>query len=228
VIPGTTTFLRQFFPEFKADEVAEKCVGKEKYAGLDAEQIKALWKQEALRGMSEGTNVHAYAEYKYNPELPRPEPISERCERLFLAVDNAVKRLDKWFEFVAAEKIVFSTDLDIAGIIDLLMRDRENGEIVILDWKQNKQINTDNPWQKALEPISHLDDCDLVKYNLQLAVYKKILVHERYFDWATPGYRMGLIHLLPGGQMVNIKLDNMDKEVDRLFEHTKNNQLCLF
>jgi PD-(D/E)XK nuclease superfamily protein len=225
-IRGVTGFYSQFFPVFETDKVAEKCAGKGKYAGMDVEQIKIAWKEESDRGKTEGTNVHAYAEHKFNPTIPKPEPLSERCERLFVSVDNTVEKLNRWFEFIAAELIVFSVLLDIAGTIDLVMRDKENQDIIILDWKQNKEIKTDNPWQKALPPIAHLDDCDIVKYNIQLAIYEKILKYEQYYD--APNHRLGLIHLLPNGQAINIRLNNMDREVDVMFEHAKKKQISLF
>jgi len=108
--------------------------------------------------------------------------------------------------FDAAEKIVFSPELGIAGTIDLLLFDQwsKGAEFVIVDWKQNGSLSTSNKWDTAKPPISHLESTDLVKYALQLNLYRFILRYEGYFPQATD-IRMALIHLTENGnQLIRI------------------------
>ena len=198
VLISSTTFIDEFFPHFDADKIAPLCVGKAKYQGMTAEQIKVSWEANAKRARDEGTNVHEYAQCLW-AGLSRPKPISERSRFLFDQVDKAGKKLmDRGFEFVDAEKIIFSPELEIAGMIDLLLYDPRTRDYVIIDWKQNETISVENKWDNAKPPISHLEASDYVKYSLQLNLYRFILRYEGYYPHA-PHIRMALIHLTENG-----------------------------
>jgi hypothetical protein len=200
VLVSATTFIDRFFPKFDADQMAPRCVGKPKYPGMTADEIKASWEANAKRARDEGTNVHEYAQCLWEGQK-RPIPISDRRHLLFEQVDKAGQNLkDRGLSFVAAEKIVFSPELGIAGTIDLLLFDQrsEGMEFVIVDWKQNGSISTSNKWDTAKPPISHLESTDLVKYGLQLNLYRFILRYEGYIPHAV-NIRMALIHLTETG-----------------------------
>lgn len=218
-----TTFVGKFFPKFDMVAVSEQCAAGDnpKYAGRDPQEIRAEWKAEGKRGSSEGDNTHEYAEGVMAGWKPweLPEPISERCKALFRQVNRITKFLKSKYQFIAAEKIVFSPLLGIAGMIDLLMFDPATQEILILDWKQNKGISTENFHQKALEPIDHLQDTHISKYSMQLSLYQHILIRERYYPQAK-GYRRALIHLTPDN-VRPIKLDDHNYEIKELIKYDK-------
>ena len=198
VLVSSTTFIDDFFPHFDADKIAPLCVGKPKYQGMTAEEIKVSWEANAQRARDEGTNVHEYAQSLW-AGLKKPKPISERSQRLFEQVDKAaIKLMDRGFKFVDAEKIIFSPELEIAGMIDLLLYDPQTRDYLIVDWKQNETISVENKWESAKPPISHLESCDYVKYSLQLNLYRFILRYEGYFPHSR-GIRMALIHLMENG-----------------------------
>ena len=56
-----------------------------------------------------------------------------------------------------------------------------NGKINIIDYKTNKEIkekgyvNWEGISDKMFNPISHLDNCNLIHYNLQLSIYAYII-----------------------------------------------------
>jgi len=195
---SVTTIIGDHFPKFNAKTMATKCSKKVggKYHGMKPGEILDMWQAEAERGRDEGTNVHEYAEWLISGKTQgRPtRPISERCERLFVQAEKAVAGLLKRFTFIAAEMIVFSPGTGLAGMIDLLMYDPLKNEIIILDWKQNKEIVTDTMYDKTgLPPIEHLDDTDFNHYGLQLSTYQYIMECNGYFPGKT--YRRALIHL---------------------------------
>jgi hypothetical protein len=195
VLVSATTFIDRFFPKFDMDRMAPRCVGKPKYSSMTADEIKASWEANAQRARDEGTNVHEYAQYLWDRIRP-PQPISERCHLLYQQVDAATKNLkDCNWSYVAAEKIIFSPELGIAGTIDLLLFNTSKvGEFLILDWKQNGTISTSNKWETAKPPIGHLEATDLLKYSLQLNLYRFILRYEGYYPLARD-IRMALVHL---------------------------------
>jgi len=218
VLNGATTFIKGYFLEFDADKWAPRTAKKRK---TTTEAILAEWAEKAERGRNEGTNVHEYAEImmlrKFRPNEPTnplPQPLSGRCEDLFMVVDKAIDWLAKYYDLVDVEKIVFSPRLKISGIIDLLMRNEDG--LCILDWKQNRKIKNSNPFQNALGPLNHLEDHDLNKYTLQLNVYRRILMEERYYpdiDYID----MKLIHLTQEGYFP-MNLREMDLEISAMFK----------
>jgi len=219
-----TSFIRPFFPKFDAISISIKCAAGTNplYAGRDPKDIRAEWWAEAQRGSSEGDNVHEYAEFWASPPGQSIKPISARCALLFKQVDIANRvLLAKGFILIANEMIVFSPGLKIAGTVDKIMWDPATQEIIILDWKQNKEIKYRNQYKKnnGLFPIEHLEGSDISKYTLQLSLYQYIIIRENYFPQAR-GYRRALIHLLPDN-VVPIKLEYFEYEILELIKFNK-------
>ena len=197
-LQSVTTFIGSYFPKFDTEKMAVKCAGKKpKYTGMTAEDIKEAWADEAHRGQTEGTNTHAYAECLLNGWFDRlPVPRSEREAMLFKQVARSVISLEERFQFVSSEEIIFSPKLGIAGTMDLLMLDGESGDLIILDWKQNKEISMSNRWENGYPPVDHVEASDYAKYSLQLNLYEKILREEKYYQsLGYRGVRKALIHL---------------------------------
>ena len=219
---SVTSLTKQFFESFNAESQAIKCSkgSNPKYAGRNPDDILAEWEAERLRGSSEGDNVHAYAEAVMmergdirSPIDPMPEPISGRCGKLFAQVDRAIEYLTGpscRLNFVAAEMIVFSPELLLSGMIDLIMY-HPWGTLWILDWKQNKKITAHNQWRTGRGPLSHLEDTDINKYTLQLSIYQYLIKKERYFPYVKE-IKRALIHLSEEAYRI-LPLQYFDREV---------------
>ena len=219
-----TSFSKPFFLQFNAIEISIKCSkgNNPKYSGRSPEEIRAEWAAEGKRGSSEGDNAHEYAEGVMSGwELSRlAYPISERCLLLFCQVRRIADFLLKKYVFVAAEMIVFSPELKIAGMVDLIMWDPIAKEILIIDWKNNKNTPTTiNTFQSGLPPIDHLQQTDINKFSLQLSLYQYIIIKENYFPDAV-GYRRVLIHLTPT-DAIPIKLEYFEYEITELLKYDK-------
>lgn len=212
-----TTFIGKFFAKFDSEKIAQKCAGQGKYEKMTAQEILDTWAKEGERGRTEGTCAHAYADARLRVD-PLPEPISERCVGLFKSVDLGLEKLLKHYEYVASEIIVFDLATLIAGTIDLVMYDRPNKRLLILDWKNNKQIKTNNPYQRAFKPIDYLEDCDLIKYSLQLNLYKKLVLKRNYFEDKLDFYTadLGLIHLQPNMTPIMIRVNDYMDEINKM------------
>jgi len=101
------------------------------------------------------------------------------------------------------------------------MQDKETGEILLLDWKTNKEISTTNFFQTAFPPIDHLQDTHISKYSLQLSLYQTIIVKENYYPNAK-GFRQALIHFRPEAPRPNvIQLEYYDYEIKEMIRHAK-------
>lgn len=215
-----TTVIKPFFPKFDPVAVSVKCSkgSNPKYAGREPEEIRSEWIAEGQRGSREGDNLHEYAEGLISgwPVHKLPKPISERCEQLFIHARKITAWLNKKYQFIEAEKIVFSPELKIAGMIDLLMWDQIRQEILILDWKQNKEITDQNFHQNAHSPIEHLEDTHVNKYALQLSLYQCLLQRENYYPKAK-GFRRALIHITPETVMP-IQLEFYEYEIKEMLK----------
>jgi hypothetical protein len=131
-----TSFFKPYFPKFDAPAIAEKCSKgtNPKYAGRDPREIMAEWKAEGQRGTDEGDNVHLYAEvWPESGGNPDIQPISERCAALFQQVDEVFFDLilNRGYQVIASEKIIFSPELLVAGTIDLILVDPAKNKIII-------------------------------------------------------------------------------------------------
>lgn len=215
-----TTFVGSFFPKFDAVSVSEKCSrgNNPKYAGRTPEDIRAEWAAEGERGSSEGDNAHCYAEGKMSswPEDKLPKPISERCVKLFNQIERITRWLKNKYKFIEAEKIIFSPDLGLAGMVDLIMLDPRTGEILILDWKTNEELSSKNFFQSAFSPIEYLQDTHINKYTLQLSLYQFLLDREGYFPDAK-GFRRALIHLTPDS-VLPVKIKDYTFEIKEMIK----------
>ena len=189
-LTGVTTFIKKFFPKFDADKIAKEVAAKR---GVTPESLKAEWKQKAL----DGDNVHEYSEYIFG-NGKKTNPINERTEKLRMQLVNVASELKKkGYVSFATEKIIFSSSLGLSGIIDLIMTKQPDGKYLIIDLKTSETLTLYNPFQNAFNPISYLEDANLIHYSLQLNLYQYILESENYFDFEPNiEFKKIIVHLM--------------------------------
>ena len=79
---------------------------------------------------------------------------------------NWLQKVQKKGKIIVTELPVFNTQFKVAGILDGIVDFSNN--LVLIDWKTNKKFTTDGHWGCGIGPLSHLQDCHLVKYSLHL------------------------------------------------------------
>ena len=170
---SVTSLASKYFEPFNKLEVAKRLVETNvKYFGMTVEQLIAQWDQ----SRDFGTLVHNNIESYINKETY--ESISE--------VTHAIKWMKKFknlSEFIFYPEVkIFSTELKIAGTIDLLAHDTKRDTFIIVDWKTSKSISkTSFGGKMGTHSITkHLMDCKFVHYSLQLSFYRYLL--ESYYD----------------------------------------------
>lgn len=180
---SVTSFIGNFKQPFDADTIAAKSAKnrKSKWYGMTPEEIKAAWKAEANRATTLGTWYHNCRE-KDICEL-------DTMERMGLTVP-VVKPIEiegikyspeqKLTDGVYPEHLVYLKSAGLCGQSDLV--EVIDGHVHITDYKTNKEIKTEGytNWQgvtqKMLAPVSHLDDCNLNHYTLQLSMYMYMIL----------------------------------------------------
>ena len=109
-----------------------------------------------------------------------------------LAVEWIKDKIDSKYDLLS-EVIVYSKELELAGTIDLLLFDKEDGSYKIIDWKTSRRIFTSSYNSKVgiYEASSNLMDCNFIHYSLQLSLYQYLL--ENYYDINVTG--SAIVHI---------------------------------
>lgn len=183
---SVTTFVGKFEPEKDWDLIAANAIKKNKdgkYTGKTIEDLRAEWKYAGDYACALGTMVHSVMELGWqNKEFYPDERIFKNfpgMEEDFkfrkLKAKSILKTLKQTYVPLKNEFIVYDTDWKLCGTIDFLAYNKEKDCISILDWKTNKKWDYNNKYQKMVGPFSHMDDCNINHYELQLNTYKAIL-----------------------------------------------------
>lgn len=185
-----TSLIHDYFPQFDAAKVAARVAPKR---GKTVPELLQEWAEAGEDACDYGTRTHENCEYRMKG---MPEPNTARDDRERITFANAVAVVD-WlkskYQFVAAEKILFSPRCFVAGTVDLLMAD---GTVLwILDYKTNKAIKRTG-YDKGLGPLAHLSNCNFEHYAMQLSLAEVIAKMEGYIPRDTVCHR-ALIHFPP-------------------------------
>ena len=213
---SATTFIEEFFPLFDEYNISKRYAKKH---GRTQQDVLAEWKAINEESILQGSNVHLYCENKLtNKELP--EPRNEKEVNIFKVADIGIAGLLDEYELVESEKIIFSEKYKLAGTVDLIMRNKYNGKILLFDWKTNKKIVKDSYWKEyGFNPLSHLENVNFNHYSLQLNLYKWMLLEEKYYDEIE---EMKIVHLIDS-KSVWYDIEDMQREISDMvhYEHNK-------
>ena len=183
---SSTGFIHKFFEKFNKYKVAAKLLKMPKYKGRTREDLFNEWKEASNRG----TNIHSELEhFVLKGTLPETIPGKFGVQWLESSVPKNCALL--------SEIIIYSKELKIAGMVDLLIFDPEDNSYTLVDWKTNKKINITSYKGKTgiLSATENVEDCNFNHYSLQLSLYRYIL--ENYYDLTIKNQY--LIHLTDSG-----------------------------
>ena len=181
---SVTSFISKFKPKFDSDAVAKKSSKnkRSKWYGIKPTDIKNIWKKESERAIELGNWYHNEIEQRLldcktiereGVEVPIIKPIIDSTG-VKIAPDQ------KLTDGVYPEHFAYLKSACICGQADLVTI--VNGRVNITDYKTNKEIkekgytNWEGVTSKMFKPLSHLDDCNLNHYNIQLSLYMYIIL----------------------------------------------------
>jgi hypothetical protein len=167
-----------------------------------------------------GTKIHADIEYFYNDE-PRPnDSIEYEYFERFRA--DFEKEFPQYRPY-RTEWTVFYKELKIAGSIDMVYENVEDGTLMIYDWKRVKDIKYEAYKDECgLGVCSDLPNTNFWHYSLQLNTYKAIL-ESQYGKTVTA---LRLVRLYPDAPTYELhECHDLQDKVKALFENRKNELL---
>lgn len=171
---SVTTWNKTHFEEFDPDATIEKMMKspkwpQSKYFGMEPEAIKASWTASGDEASALGTKLHADIEDYYNGKRVQNDSVEWKFFEDFAADHVHLKPY-------RTEWRIWDEEFLLAGTIDMVFLNEDDGSVSIYDWKRSKKIEMHNRFRNAkTECINHLSDCNYVKYSLQLNAYKYML-----------------------------------------------------
>lgn len=184
--------------------------------GLTIEEQKSAWLKIGDESRNKGTQFHAdienYIKTKKIPNTPNKKLVKQFAKFKFKGALYSEVRL-------------FNLFYGIAGTTDLI-EVLPNNSINIFDLKTNKakKMTRFSFGRKMLYPINNIFDSTLDKYEIQLSIYGYMLEEAGW--WVNS---LTIYHVDYDKQMIKIiPMNNRRKDVIRMLEHYKQNNLTKF
>jgi len=205
---SVTKFISLFKEPFDPIAQSEKSSKnkRSKWYGIPPEKIRETWAKESSRADQAGTWYHNQREEDIS-SLDTLERDGVALPIIKPIMDGDIKfaPVQQLTEGIYPEHFVYLKSAQICGQADRVevVKDFIN----ITDYKTNKEIKTqgfkswDGTTKKMIGPLSHLDDCNLNHYTLQVSTYMYIMLKH------NPNLRPGKMEL----QHVTFKVKDTDE-----------------
>jgi len=167
-----TGWIKKFHKPFDPDGHIVTAIAKRERVSI--QDVKDRWQEKADFACTRGNYIHEYMEQKgYGVDAiyeGEDEVLRQQTDNYWKDYFESGK-----YTAIAPEVILGSIDYEVAGSGDLLAIDR-NGKVVLIDYKTSKDIDTYSKYgNEMLHPFNKYQECNFVKYSLQLSLYKVLL-----------------------------------------------------
>ena len=208
---SSTTLIHSFFPPFDKECVATMTYKKysnvpgHKYEGMSVQDIIDLWSSNTAA--EEGTKLHHDIEdYINGKDVSNDSPEFGYFLDFRKDFPEYVPYRTEWTIFDDVHKISGSVDIVFEG---------SNGGIILGDWKRSKEIRYSNNYQKGLNGLEHVQDCNFNHYALQLNLYRTIL--EEYYDQTVED--MFLVVLHPNNDTyIKVQIPRIEEDIQTILQ----------
>lgn len=231
---SVSSVLSALEPKKDWDEIAKKYAKKH---NLTLEQVKASWQHEKDISLIRGKRYHSAEESKILGS--EYAIVTEDGQKVQLPIIKSVTVDDIKYESkqelsdgIYPELMIWLDEYEVAGQADKV--EIYDKLITIVDYKTNKKIEKSG-WvdfktgqtKKLLDPCTGLDDCNFMKYSLQLNFYAYMIKQN------NPGYRiksMILRHVLfnEDGDPIGTKdhlVPHLQREIMEILSYVKRGKL---
>ena len=233
---SATKLLKNWTPEFQAEKMANIVAKKQ---GFLPEDLLEKWNFEREYSCYKGTILHLYIENFLERKITTPDcnQIKEFLKKynkediLLEALEDIsrhIKAFKEFYEWWKIDHVLIKSEFvigdsacgGIGGTIDNLSYNTKTQKFCIFDYKTNKEVNIKNKYkEKLLPPFDHLDNCELVKYSLQLLIYRKIMQDVANIDIDIEN--CNIIWLSKNAEYKMYKILPLIKETNTIFNLSK-------
>ena len=127
---------------------------------MTSKEIQAKWRK-MVKAAIAGTKMHYDIECFYNNESVE----NNSTEFNYLKAFN--DKIGKTMIPYRIEWMIYDKELQLAGSIDMIYKDKEDDSLIIYDWKRCKEIKTKQFETATTECIEHLPNSNFgTTYNL--------------------------------------------------------------
>lgn len=175
---SVTRLIEQYTNEFDSQEIAQKVANKE---NRDIQDVLAEWKYKNEFSKAKGHTGHEYAQSLWSGEkwifdsFDNSQEYIDAINKIKKQAENFYNDHKDIYELVSVEYIVGDKEADCASAIDMLLRNKITGELVLVDFKTNSYITGYNKtaYKKSMKvPLQNLNDDAYNHYCIQLPIYK--------------------------------------------------------
>jgi hypothetical protein len=180
---SVTSLVGKFKKPFDAETQAVKSSKnkKSKWYGIEPKKILEIWSNENKRATDLGTFYHNQRE----SDLMAHDTLTKEGEELPIVPPKVIDNIkyapeQKLIPGIYPEHFAYLKSAGICGQADYV--DVVGGKVNILDYKTNKEIkersfkNWEGIYQTLESPLSHIEDCNLQHYTLQMSIYMYIIL----------------------------------------------------
>lgn len=167
---SVTTAISKFKKPFNTKIIASKYAKKN---GLQVEDVIQEWEDIKNHSTFRGSELHKYAEMRFSSKSYIVDDSAKQLADMFDVFYDDVK--DRLIP-VKLEFVVGDEEYGICGMLDKLFYNVLAGCLQIWDYKTNKEISSFSKYKnRMIGPLSHLQECEMSTYSLQLSMYKMII-----------------------------------------------------
>ena len=194
---SATRLLKKYQKPFDAQMIGTMVARKR---GITLQTLLAEWDFTREYASYRGTEFHKFAENyllrkwtsidkdgikNFLDKNKGDQTIGDYYNSFAVMVKNFKAFYDWWKEdhiLVKPEFVVGDKESSVCGTLDNLSYNTKTKKLAIFDYKTNKNLKLKgSKYGKLLAPFEHLPNNDLVKYSLQLHIYKHIIEkHTKY------------------------------------------------
>ena len=186
--------IKKYEKPFDSEKIAPFVAKRDK---LTVEEVLNKW--EFLKDYSchKGSEFHKFVEnFLYRKQISinndsikafyeskKPSYFDADIENYYSDIKKLIKNFVEFYKWwkqdhilIKSEFVIGDRETGLCGTIDNLSLNVKTNELVIFDYKTNKEIKKTNPRKEnLLSPLNHLENCEYTKYSMQLSLYSSII-----------------------------------------------------
>ena len=229
--------IKKYEKEFESEKIAGFVARKE---GKHVQDVLNEWEFSKDYSCHKGSEFHSFVENYFTRKnvildkdsieyffqgrrmFYEKDSIEKYYKELALLITNFTNFYNWWKQdhfIIKSEFVIGDKESGICGTIDNLSFNKKTKEMVIFDYKTNKEIKKINPrGDNLLKTFNYLPQCEYIKYSLQMSLYSLIIekntsfeIPKSYIVWVGGKEEYELIECLDLKKEAKMMLDNVSK-----------------